>query len=162
MTTFRKIKISGETFDVSVRDDGRFIADLGGGDAIAHVTLEGLKKLLTQHAKGGAKAVSVEASFIRTDHSDLEYAPIVLTGIHSGSDNVIYRDRHGKVAQIRANFDIYRRLTSKELAEGKRLSLDVARATEALEGWAREKLIFAREVILAARLKAREKKAAGR
>lgn len=142
--------IDGAAFEISVDSSGNFIAEFGGEDYSADS-----KKKLVDKLRAAVRTrnrVAVPATMIeRGYHDDKEpkLVNVVLTGMHAGSRNVLYREEGtGKTGQdIGYRDTTLRRLTPAESKTYLELWRAKHAATVKLEAWTKERTIEPKQAV---------------
>lgn len=92
-TTGINIEHQGRVYAVIVDDTGRFVASVDGDPFYAE-TLKGLRHTVLMHLKRGMKPLRLPAYTEPgryTDDALDAMVPVVITGVHGGTGNVLYR-----------------------------------------------------------------------
>ena len=147
-------KVDGKSFDVIVLKDGTFWANLGEDiyDDAQRLHAPSLKKLLEKAREHLRKSnrPAIEATLLERSSWRSEKDVIVdvlLTGVHAGNGNILYRDQGGTHQSYSQHF--YRKLTAEEKAEYLRLRREEKEAEKRRERWEQERVLDAQATLQA-------------
>lgn len=136
-TKLKTVQIDTRPFDVYVDDEGQFFTRWQG-DNIFAPSLKTLEEKLRKTVRAAGRIAVPVSRISDTWHSETPtITHIVLTGVHAGNGNVLYREEgENTVEQIRSFDDeIYQRLTESDIAQFHTLKQAVRTAEEALDTW---------------------------
>lgn len=149
----KKIEIDGKMFETWVRDDvdGEFFV-IHDGDQVRAPSLKTLKEKLTRMLREDKVRVAVPATMTGDGFGD-DLVEVVLTGIHSGSGNVLVkRAGSGRSEQVRdwGDSKFFVATTEAERKEFADLVAAKRRIERLMEAWKSKRKLSAKAAIAAA------------
>lgn len=135
MAPVTQIEVNGRTFDVTLSGE-TFFVELDG-DNVYGESIK-LLKARVKERMGALKLVAIPATLIDDDswrRSDkgLSIRHVTVTGIHSRTHAITFRDGTGKAGTANRNGEVYQRLTKEQEQEVKALYAAKKKAERAWE-----------------------------
>lgn len=158
-------KIDGKLWDVFVKESGKFWCapepeSPGYYDSNSTLEADSLKKLLEKAREHARKVgrMSIEVTELNTSswgrrRGEEELQDAVITGIHAGNNNVLYK-RVGETGTQQGSYGgtFLRRLTPEEHEEHKRLRKEEAQAEARREAWEQARIVDIRATMAAGKV----------
>lgn len=158
-----RIRHSGKWFDLRVDEDGNWLTEVDG-QGLKHLTRAKLVSDIERVMRLKKKAVNIP--FTKVESKNNGYVTLrhgVVTGIHSGTGNLLVAWDDGGNGQLPAGYssEILRRLTPGEEGELKLLTKEANDSAEALRGFTQQRQIHKGAKGLAEQVEAELRKGQG-
>lgn len=141
--------INGREFDIILEDSGKFSAKLDAENTVRSETLEGLLKILKSKSRRAAAKLNIpvlKAEGGGFGYGENRLTPVTLTGLHGGTENIMFLNGRGKSEQARGWGDEFYKAET-DVKEFARLVKADNDASAALAEFQRRHKIDAKKVV---------------